>query len=162
MKSFSKLSSGPKKFQKLLWAHRPSKPTIGFLEMLTPMWGFVCLLLRRHVKYAKNDRFTWTFTHILEVYQNCNIDINGMPHVFVIYWKPERLWDFRYNVSKMHYNEFLLNTAVVKCTEILYALFELHLWRFVLVLSLNTQKVICQKLYYSYIVYVKVGHGWCP
>ena len=43
------ITSGPKKFQKLLWAHRPSKPTIGFLEMLTPMWGFVCLLLRLHV-----------------------------------------------------------------------------------------------------------------
>ena len=48
--SMTVLSSGPKKFQKLLWAHRPSKPTIGFLEMLTPMWGFVCLLLRLHVK----------------------------------------------------------------------------------------------------------------
>ena len=31
-----------KKFQKSLWAHRPSKPTIGFPEMLTPMGDFLC------------------------------------------------------------------------------------------------------------------------
>ena len=42
-----------KKFQKSLWAHRPSKPTIGLLGMLTPMWGFVSLLLRRHVKLTR-------------------------------------------------------------------------------------------------------------
>ena len=43
------LSAGPKKFQKLLWAHRPSKPTIDFLEMPREMptlmaWG-ICLSL---------------------------------------------------------------------------------------------------------------------
>ena len=55
-------SKGPKKIQKLLWTHRPSKPTIGFHGMLTPMWGFVCLLLRRHVKYAADnglDSLNW-------------------------------------------------------------------------------------------------------
>ena len=56
----SKLTSGPKKFQKLLWAHRPSKPTIGFLEMLTPMWGFVCLLLRLDV-----NQFQYLFGKVI-------------------------------------------------------------------------------------------------
>ena len=49
MRSFSKFTSGSKKFQKLLWVLRPSKPIIDFLEMTTPMGGFLCLLLRLDV-----------------------------------------------------------------------------------------------------------------
>ena len=51
LRPFSKFTWVPKKFQKLLWAHRPSKPTIDFLEMPIPMGGFLCLLLRQDVKY---------------------------------------------------------------------------------------------------------------
>ena len=36
---------GTKKFQKLLWVHRPSKPTIDF-----PMGESLCLLTRLDVK----------------------------------------------------------------------------------------------------------------
>ena len=50
MRSFSKFTSGPEKFQKLFWAHRLSKPTILFLEMPIPMGDFLCLLLRLDVK----------------------------------------------------------------------------------------------------------------
>ena len=50
LKSFSKFTSGPKKFQKLLWAHRPSKPTIDFLEMPTPMGESLCDLVRLDIK----------------------------------------------------------------------------------------------------------------
>ena len=49
MRSFSKLTSGPKKFQKLLWTHRPSKPTIDFPEMLTPMSDSLSPLVRQLV-----------------------------------------------------------------------------------------------------------------
>ena len=47
-----KFTSGPKKFQKLLWVHRPSNPTIDFLEMPTSMGESLCNLVRLDVKYA--------------------------------------------------------------------------------------------------------------
>ena len=46
LRSFSKFTSGLKKFQKLLWVHRPSKPTTNFLEMPTPMRESLCHLVR--------------------------------------------------------------------------------------------------------------------
>ena len=55
--SFSIFTSGPKKFQKLSWAHRPSKPTIYFLEMSTPMGESLCHLVRLDVKEPKIGRF---------------------------------------------------------------------------------------------------------
>ena len=100
MKSFSKLSSGPKKFQKLLWAHRPSKPTIGFLEMLTPMWGFVCLLLRRHVKmteiqiahnkirllyYLNSPPFHFIAINFIKIYHKCSKSQKSWKMVTKIY-----------------------------------------------------------------------------
>ena len=47
---FSDLNSA-QKFQKLLWAHRPSKATIDFMEMPTPMGESLCHLVRLDVKY---------------------------------------------------------------------------------------------------------------
>ena len=44
------MAQGPKKFQKLLWVHRQIKPTIDFPEMLYPMGGSLCPLVRQLVK----------------------------------------------------------------------------------------------------------------
>ena len=64
MRSFSKFTLSPKKFRNLLWAHRPSKPTIYFLDMPTPMGDFLCLLLRLDVKRLMDPYWSQSFDHI--------------------------------------------------------------------------------------------------
>ena len=45
-------SLGKSRFQKLLWVHRLSKPTIDFLEMPSPMGESLCHLVIIDVKQA--------------------------------------------------------------------------------------------------------------
>ena len=47
-----------KKFQNLLWAHRPSKPTIGFLEMPTLIREPLCHLVRIDVR-PTSSKIVW-------------------------------------------------------------------------------------------------------
>ena len=50
-----------------LWAHRPSKPIIDYLEMPTSMGGFLCLLLRLDVN--KNRKFKSLHNVLADLFQ---------------------------------------------------------------------------------------------
>ena len=50
-----------KKYSKIIIDHRPSKPTIDFLEMLTSMEDSLCPLVRQLVKANLLDRIKCDF-----------------------------------------------------------------------------------------------------